>query len=529
MITLKSKQEIIINYFLKGYSKRRISRETKIHRNIVTKYINEYSLNREKLIKKSKNEQIPELIDSIIETPKYNVSNRKKRKITDKILEIVKKCLKENETKKNNGQHKQMMKNIDIFELLKSENFDISYTTICNLIKNLKNKHKEAFIKQEYELGDICEFDWGEVKIFIAGKLVKLNMAIFTSAASNFRYARLFYKQDTQSFQQSHALFFEYINGVYKTLVYDNMRVAVRKFVGRTEKEPTEGLLKLSTYYKFDFRFCNVRKGNEKGHVERSVEYVRRKAFCIEDKFETLENANEHLLKKCEFLNKKKNPQTNKSSYDIFNLEQPNLISILNLPKFECSIPLNLKVDKYSTISIDTCRYSVPEEYVGKVIFIKKYPNEIICYNDKNEKIAFHYLKKGLFKWYIKLEHYLKTLKKKPGALPNSLAFNQLSKELKIIFQEYYKDNNKDFLELIDYIKKENKSINDIKDAIIKLKKLTLNQINTDKIKFILSNENLKEKEISSKFNTEIINNSKQQILDINNFLNTTNIIKGGE
>ena len=35
-------------------------------------------------------------------------------------------------------------------------------------------------------------------------------------------------------------------------------------------------------YYQFGFRFCNVRKGNEKGHVERSVEYIRRKAFALE-------------------------------------------------------------------------------------------------------------------------------------------------------------------------------------------------------------------------------------------------------
>lgn len=55
------------------------------------------------------------------------------------------------------------------------------------------------------------------------------------------------------------------------------MKVAVKRFVGRQEKEPTEALLKLSTYYGFAFRFCN---GNEKGHVERSVEYIRRKAFC---------------------------------------------------------------------------------------------------------------------------------------------------------------------------------------------------------------------------------------------------------
>ena len=45
------------------------------------------------------------------------------------------------------------------------------------------------------------------------------------------------------------------------------MKVAVAKFVSKTEKVPTEDLLKLSIYYGFKYRFCNARKGNEKGHV----------------------------------------------------------------------------------------------------------------------------------------------------------------------------------------------------------------------------------------------------------------------
>ena len=84
-------------------------------------------------------------------------------------------------------------------------------------------------------------------------------------------------------------------------MVYDNMRVAVRRFVGLTEKEPTTALTELSIYYGFKYRFCNICSGNEKGHVERSVEYVRRKVFsgpeC--DKFDTLAEANKFLFREC--------------------------------------------------------------------------------------------------------------------------------------------------------------------------------------------------------------------------------------
>lgn len=63
------------------------------------------------------------------------------------------------------------------------------------------------------------------------------------------------------------------MNGVPHRMVYDNMRVAIRSFV--CGKHPTDALLRMERAYAFTHRFCNIRSGNEKGHVERSVEIVR--------------------------------------------------------------------------------------------------------------------------------------------------------------------------------------------------------------------------------------------------------------
>ena len=52
------------------------------------------------------------------------------------------------------------------------------------------------------------------------------------------------------------------------------MKVAVKAFVG-TEKEPTDALLDLFSFYGFEYRFCNARSGNEKGNAEESVKVVR--------------------------------------------------------------------------------------------------------------------------------------------------------------------------------------------------------------------------------------------------------------
>ena len=169
--------------------------------------------------------------------------------------------LQSNEEKRNRSLHKQVMRKIDILESLHMLGYDIGYTTLCNQININLSARKEAFIRQLYNPGEECEFDWGEVKLEIGGSLQTLYMAVFTAVMSNYRYAILFHRQDTETFLQAHVLFFEHVGGVFHTMVYDNMRVAIRRFVGLTEKEPTEALLKLSAYYQFHFRFCNVDRG----------------------------------------------------------------------------------------------------------------------------------------------------------------------------------------------------------------------------------------------------------------------------
>ena len=100
MIKLREKQEIIIRNLLNGESLRSISRSTGISRRIVTKYVKQYLAAKSNTINLNNNENKEEFVDSIVEPPKYNSSNRKKRKITPEIIEEVKKCLNDNQKKK---------------------------------------------------------------------------------------------------------------------------------------------------------------------------------------------------------------------------------------------------------------------------------------------------------------------------------------------------------------------------------------------------------------------------------------------
>ena len=478
---MKEKQRIIIEHFLNGKSIRQISKITEISRPTVTKYIRGY---KAVLEQKSKPNKIFE--QDILESPKYSKRNRSKRKLNKKITARIDALLLKNAEHRKHNRFKQQLKKIDIYEKVSEEGHDIGYTTVCNYINNQNKKSKETFIKQNYAPGSECEFDWGEVKLIIDNNPVKLQLALFTSANSNYHFAKLFTHQNTLCFQEAHTDFFWKIGSVYKTMVYDNMKVALRRVVGKRKKEATNGLLQLSMYYLFDFRFCNFYKGNEKGHVERGIEYVRRKSFSLKTSFKNIEEANKYLEQKVDKLNKKKRSGFSHSPFELF-LEEKKVMH-KSKPKFSYSEKLACKVDKFSTISYKSNHYSVPESYNGKMVDIRIFANKIDIYDGLNF-LCRHQKKIGVHKWSLSLTHYLKTLSKKPGAVKNSVSFSQSDEKLKIIYEKYFNEKSKEFVELLIYMKEKNKTISEIELVIKKLQRLSSKEISLDKIKMLSENK----------------------------------------
>jgi len=158
---LIDKQKIIISYYREGKTQRQIAREVGVNRKTIRRYIREYE-KKKNILACSKGSNRSELIADIVEKPKYNSSSRYKVKLTDKILSRIEFYLSENESKRLEGKVKQQRKKIDIFEALAGEGFDIGYTTVCNTIRGICRKKREAYIRQEYSPGESAEFDWGD-------------------------------------------------------------------------------------------------------------------------------------------------------------------------------------------------------------------------------------------------------------------------------------------------------------------------------------------------------------------------------
>ena len=521
MINLGQKIEILRMYFVEGKAKKQISRELNVSKNTVKTYINDFLNSKKELIDSGVSKY--ELIENMVDKPKYNSSRRSPRVMTDEVKENIRGFLKENDIKRNTGKAKMCMTAQDIHEALTEKGFSLSYASVAQYIQKYKENSYafEAFIKQQYQYGDICEFDWGDVKLSVNGIDVKYRMAVFTMAKSNYRFAYLYRNENTQSFVDAHIRFFEHIGGVPKCMVYDNMKVAVAKFVGRTEKEATIALKKMSVYYGFKYRFCNIRSGNEKGHVENSVDFVRRKAFASLGSFDNealaFTRLSDRLLK---YNNVKTKYLNNNSPSDLLNIEK-NYLSKL-MPTYPNCIDLTLRVDKLSTISYLQNRYSVPDYLVFKAVDVKVFVDKIqILYN--NNLVASHTRLYGNQEWSIDIFHYTKTLSRKPGALVGSLAFEQMHSSLKEIYHNFFLDKPKCFIELLEIIG--NYDINSVQNTINILVQKSI-EVNTENIKMILDRKEDVPSLPSAKssMQEEIEKNAKKHLSLYDSIIGTSNV-----
>jgi len=428
---VKKKQVIMLKE--QGLSNREVARQTKLNRETVSNYWNEYQLTLSQIGTPGADNRA--LQETLLAAPKYKSGRRQKRKYTEEVENRVLEILAE-ERKKDRilgPGHKQKLTNVQIHQKLVNEGFDISRSTISLELAKIREPQKEVFIRQEYEFGDRLEYDFGEVRLDCGDGVKVYHMAVFSSPGGIFRWLYLYTNQKKQVFMDSHVQFFEMMGGCWNEVVYDNMRNVVSKFIGKTEKELNEDLVKMSIYYGFKINVTNCFKGNEKGSVEKSVDVLRNEIFADNWKFNSLDDARAFVHSRLLKLNENSLVEEEKQHLKPYR------------PPLELAVISENKVNTSAMINVDTAFYSVPEHLVGKRVIVKKYHDEIRVYANHIE-VCRHKRIFGFGKMQVDIYHYLNTLLKKPGAVRNSVALKQIPK-LKAIFDTFYANKPKQFIE----------------------------------------------------------------------------------
>lgn len=424
----------VIGMKTEGLSNREIGRQTGYDRKKISDVWGRYCKQVSELGEEGAD--IKRIQEEMFEEPKYKAGERTRHKYTEEVEARLKEIVEEEKkkTRRLGSGHKQKLTNLQIHEKLVAEGFDISRPTINIELAKIRKRAKEVSIKQLYDYGDRLEYDFGEVTLNCGEGYRVYHMAVFSSPAGKFKWSYLYTNEKQAVFLDSHVKFFEMIGGVWDEVVYDNMRNVVSKFIGRNEKELNKELVKMAMYYGYKPNVTNCYKGNEKGSVECAVKTTRNQIFAERDAFASLTEAREYMESRLKKMNERSEIEEEKKELKATK------------PPLELAKVSENTVNHYSFIQVDTVYYSVPEELVGKKVIVKKYHDEIRVYYN-NEMVCKHERKFGKGSLQINIYHYLETLRRKPGAIKNSAALKAIPK-LKAIFDTYYKDKPKKFIEL---------------------------------------------------------------------------------
>jgi len=171
--------------------------------------------------------------------------------------------------------------------------------------------------------------------------------------------------QTLESFLRGHVDAFQVLGGSARTLVYDNLKSAVLERQGSAIRFHPR-LLELAGHYHFAPRPCTPGRGNEKGKIERQIQYLRH-AFFAARTFADVDDLNAQFRRwRDEVAHQRPHPeQRDRSVAQVFAQEQPRLLPLPAHP-FETDVMRAVVSGKTPYVRFDRNSYSIPHTHVRR-------------------------------------------------------------------------------------------------------------------------------------------------------------------
>ena len=156
----------------------------------------------------------------------------------------------------------------------------------------------------------------------------------------------------------------------------------------------------------------------------------------------------------------------------------------------DCFLTDQMKVDKYVTVCFGTNHYSVPDDLCGRMVEVKIYSNILKMYY-AHGLICSHDRSYEKNKWFITLDHYLKTLSRKPGALHGSLALEQAPKAVREVYSRWFTNQPRDFILLLQFCQQLQVDHQKLLETAIYVSGICPANVSAEKIMALLGNQPL--------------------------------------
>lgn len=302
--------------------------------------------------------------------------------------------------------------------LVEEHQFKGSESTVRKYVRALRGVCKEVFIPLEYDAGSSAQADWGEAYVILKGikTLVKLFLMKLCHSKKPFVSAFPFERQE--AFFEGHKRAFEFFGGVPHTVIWDNLKTAVKKVLQGKNRIEQQAFIAFRSHYLFDSSFITPGQPHENGKVENLVGYARRNLFVPLPEVESFDELNSLLLKKCQKEDERVLPGSRQSIGEMWQKEKEKLLPLPKRP-FLCCRYHPVKANSLSYVNFERNRYSVPVRYAHHNLMLAAFVDRVdILYQEK--VIALHGRLFGKGEESLNVFHYLPLLLKKPGAFHNA-------------------------------------------------------------------------------------------------------------
>ena len=163
-----------------------------------------------------------------------------------------------------------------IHEMVRLRGYPGSVNQLRRIVKRLRPETGRTVYRRVVTLaGESAQVDWGSFgKVRIGHGTRAVSGFVMVLGYSRAIAALFTLDQTLESFLRGHVDAFDALGGVARTLVYDNLRSAVLDRRGAAVQFHPR-LLDLAGHYHFAPRPCTPGRGNEKGKIERQIQYLR--------------------------------------------------------------------------------------------------------------------------------------------------------------------------------------------------------------------------------------------------------------
>jgi transposase len=224
----------------------------------------------------------------------------------------------------------------------------------------------EAYLRLDTLPGEQAQVDWGNFGAMRIGSTTRtLSCFVLVLSWSRACYARFAFDQTLESFLRGHVEAFAALQGVPRTILYDNLKSVVLERIGDHVRFHPR-LLELAGHYHYAPQPCAVARGNEKGRVERFIGFLRH-AFFAARAFASIADLNTQLTQWiAEVAHVRPVPDRREQRVaDALADEQPRLLPLPAHP-FSCHLLRAVTSGKTPYLRFDGNDYSIPHTLIRR-------------------------------------------------------------------------------------------------------------------------------------------------------------------